>query len=531
MVRVALGVLALALLADTALAAAVWSPWWALAAALPLALAAGVLVHRGRRADPDEPVWPLGKALEITDPDRPETTRAALPLSVLPFGVLFIGGTGAGKTTGVLSLLGAIRRAGHGLAYLDGKGEIDAYRLSVAMGFAPDRFFSSELAHSHTLNLLCGEAEDVLEIATRIFLPPAGSTAYYHDQQRAVLSWMVPLLHASQAPYTARDLFAALASEDALHEAIWRAKQGEAEGYQITLAEAFARREPRDRQEVLGGLLNRMSVYVQGPVADRVNAVDPDIDIAAAAAGGQHLYFHLPYTGVARDIGVAVQEQFGIVARRRQQAGGGPLYPIIADDWGRFVHENYAAITARCRSAGLPQILSFQSIGQMREVAPEFLTVLDDNLATKVVMRVMGEDTAAWAARLLGGYERLGAGVSELGGRQGASLQAAYRPRVEARELRELEPGGAYLSTVIREGAATRNPLWRTRLPYPELERPPENIGWPRPEPEPAGPGPGGLGLWDRHMNGRRWAAVREAASRAPRTDPAPDTPAVEVLS
>jgi hypothetical protein len=84
------------------------------------------------------------------------------------------------------------------------------------------------------------------------------STSYYSDEQRAVLARVIPLLR--------------------------RAAEAGANPVDIELARAWFAQPIAQRLRNVSGLLNRLFVFVNGPYADRLNAYQPDIDIATAVA-------------------------------------------------------------------------------------------------------------------------------------------------------------------------------------------------------------------------------------------------------
>ncbi|MHB8455887.1 MAG: type IV secretory system conjugative DNA transfer family protein [Acidiferrobacterales bacterium] len=478
---------------------------------IPSALAAlgalagiGALFFLLRRAHPAIPAagWQLGPALELTHPDRPTRVKnAVIAPSTLNLGLLIIGAPGAGKTVGVLSYLKQlpVHSPGAGWALFEGKGDIDIYKKSVAMGAAPDHFFSTELPGSETINLFAGDAPDVLDRLTKILIGETASTSFYMDEQRAVLARLVPLLRCLPVATSLRDLYVALTLEEAAREVIDHARAAGADPVEIALAEQWLNQP--NRLKNIAGLLNRLFVFVSGTLAARLNAYQPGIDIPAIVAGGRSLYAHLPLTTLARDVAIALVELFGVEARKRQLGGTEELtpYPLLFDDWGAFFHEGFGPFSARCRSARMPLNFGFQSRAQLDQVSRYFTNELDDTIATKIILRVQGDDTGTHAVRLLGQYDATEVGTSESTGQAGratTSLHTTQRYRIDARQLRELQPGEAYVSTLQKQGERILNPLWKLTLPEPPY-RDWQRIAMPSGRERPLGEG---LNLWDRYM-------------------------------
>ena len=502
-------------------AAVIFLHSWLAGVALLLSLAAAYALLRKRQTQKAAAVgWHLGPALELSNPDRPERiAQACIEPKILNLGMLFIGGPGAGKTES--ATLGFIKSMpehspGCGWVYFEGKGDIDIYKKCVAMGCAPDHFFSSELPGSDTMNLFAGEAHDVIDRLGKVLIGETASTSYYSDEQRAVLARVIPLLRCLPQATNLRDLYVALSVEDAGNELLRRAAEAGADVVDIELARGWFAQPIGNRLKNVSGLLNRLFVFVNGPYADRLNAYQPDIEISRAIAANESIYLHLPLTTFAKDVAIAIIETFGVEARKRQLAGTENLkmYPQLFDDWGAFFHAGFGPYSARCRSAGMPLSFGFQSRAQLDAVGSSFADELDDTIATKIIMRVQGAATAQYAVTLLGQYETHDVGTSESSannGSNGTSLRYAQRARIEPRQLRELQAGEAYISTLAIHDDKMANPLWKLRLPLPAFPGW-QNIAMPVAREHKEGEG---LSLWTRYMNPARLAEIHAAVQSA----------------
>ncbi len=457
--------------------------------------------------------WCLGPALELSNPDRPTPVDMAVIMpDILNLGMLFIGGPGAGKTeSATLGFINAmpIHSPSCGWVYFEGKGDIDIYKKCVAMGNQPQHFFSSELPGSDTINLFAGEAHDVVDRLCKVLIGETASTSFYSDEQRAVLARVVPLLRCLPQATNLRDLYVALSVEDAGNELLRRAREAGANVVDIELARGWFSQPIANRLKNVSGLLNRLFVFVNGQYADRLNAYQPDIDISRAVASNESIYLHLPLTSFAKDVAIAIIETFGVEARKRQLASTENLkmYPQLFDDWGAFFHIGFGPYSARCRSAGMPLSFGFQSRAQLDAVGSSFADELDDTIATKIILRVQGDATSQYAVRLLGQYETHEVGTSESSindGSSSTSLRYMQRARIEPRQLRELQAGEAYISTLAIHDDKMLNPLWKLRLPLPAFPDW-QNISMPSAREHKEGEG---LSLWTRYMNPAKLAEI-----------------------
>ena len=472
---------------------------------------AGFLVVRRRQAVTPATGWRLGSAIELTNPDQPDKVKEAIiSPQILNLGLLIIGSPGSGKTVSVLSYLHQLRAHtdGAGWAFFEGKGDTDIYKKCVAMGEAPTHFFSTELPGSETINLFAGEPHDVVDRLCKILIGETSSTSFYMDEQRAVLARIVPLLRQLPVATNLRDLYVTLCVEDAARELLQQAQDAGTDPVGLSLARQWVATPTKDRIKNIAGLLNRLFVFCSGPYADRLNAYQPDIDIGQVVTSGKSLYLHLPLTSFAKDVAIALVETFGVEARKRQLGGteGLPSFPLIFDDWGAFFHPGFGPFSARCRSAQMPLNFGFQSRAQLDAVSHVFADELDDTIATKFIMRVQGDATSQYAVRLLGMYDVRDVGTSNSPGewRDSTSMRYTQKARIEQRQLRELQPGEVYISTLQQRDDRTVNPLWKLRIPEPPYQDW-KNIPMPAARAHEEGRG---LSLWTRYMNPARLAEI-----------------------
>jgi hypothetical protein len=500
-------------LLDAGVYAALVAPW---ATPVPAAAAAGLAawqLRRARRTQEPEPAtgWKLGPGEDLANPDHPTPVDPVrLDDAALALGALILGGPGSGKTSACVAMLTHFTQSGTGWLNMDGKGEIETYQKSVAAGAVPDHFFSSELPESESLNLMEGDGSDVADRLSRTIIGTTLSTSYYSDEQRAVLLKVVPVLCGLGLPVNLRDLYTTLCVEDAGAELIALARERGVPEQDRRLAESWLNQDFRERVAKISGMLNKLFPLVQGTHADRINAYTPDISLYDVAARGGSLYCHLPYSEYSRDVAVMIVETLSVIARDRQMSSqDAPQFIQVYDDWGGMFHDGFGTYSARCRSAKMPLFFAFQSKAQADAVSPHFSNELDDNIATKMFLRVNGQATAQWAATLAGEYERTELATSQLGDRGGINTSVARRPRLEAATLRALDPGEGIISTLTRDRhGATQNPLYRARIPAPDTSGY-RDVALPDAGSTSHSPADG-LGMWDRYMSPERANAIAQ---------------------
>lgn len=474
-----------------------------------------------RRQTVRQPGWSLGSGLTMTDPERPRNVEdVVLTERALSLGVLGIGAPGSGKTESLLvGLLHyfSSRSPRIGWVAFDGKGQLDVYQKTVASGSKPDWFFSSELPNSHTINLMEGNPEDVTDRLSKVLIGEALSTTFYADEQRSVLLKVVPLLLSLGLRVNLRDLYVALAVEKAGQEILLLAKEMGVDEHTLTTAQSWYRLDFSDRLNSIKGMLNRLFVFVSGPCTDRLNDYHPDISLEQAVNQGERLYFHLPESRFSKDVAVMIIEQLAAIAKRRQQSNleQTNLYPLVFDDWGALFHPGFKPFSARCRSAKMPLSFMFQSRAQLQDVSPTYETELDDNIATKVMLRINGQETAEFACQLMGTYDTREVATSILGQRDGTSMSVREAPRLKPADFKALDPGEAYISTLLQTPTGTRNELYKVKFPLVEMD------GWQTVTVAQTGHAVSdfaedGLNLWSRYMTPQRMKQhLRELGEQA----------------
>ncbi len=447
--------------------------------------------------------WVLGEALELSDPNHPVLVKnAMISKKALNLGVIAMGAQGTGKTESViLGQSKAIKGYSphSGFALFDGKGDIDTYKKFVAMGEKPDYFFSSELPGSDSINLFVGETSDVIDRLTTLLIGETTSTTFYADDQRAVLARLLPLFLNLNLPVNLKDLYVGLTVPAAGRDLLKASRALNLDPSVIQFAEAWFDLPSKTRMKNISGLLNRLIVFITGPHADRLNCYAPDIDFSQMIEKGQTFYAHLPLTAFSRDVAIAIINMFEVEARKRQLAGteGLDVYPLFFDDWSGFFHEGFAPFSARCRSAEMPLSFGFQSKAHLDAVSHTFLNALDDTVATKIIMRTQGGATAKYVQQMLCEFETPEITQSDSVVR-GETLSMRKEYRIDPRQLRELNPGEAYISTLQEEEGETKNPLWKVQLQRPDF------TGWQKillPSAKTHEMGHG-LNFWEKYMAG-----------------------------
>lgn len=537
MLRFMLLFTALVLLVDVALGT-LFISWWAMLAAI----VPGALLFCYFKITPKSERlqihgWDIGQGVDVNNPDQPKSVNVTLEDKALNLGMLGIGGPGSGKTIAAIGLLRYFTFSRKkGWAYWDGKGDLDIYQSAMAAGACPDFFFSCELPHSDTVNVMAGPTEQVIE-QFEITLIKSDSP-YYRNAQRSALKKVVPLLKALQMNISLRDLYVVLSNTDAAMYVMNLAAEKEVQPAIIEAARQFFSIDESERTEQVKGLLNQMESFVLGDFAERLNAYEPTLDLELAAKNNKRVYLHFPLSGRAKDIAIMFSERVGAIANHRQLYERERVaWPQVYDDWGAFFYENFGPITARCRSALMPISFFFQSRGQTDKVdiGRIFTTEITDNIGAMTIMRINGNDTAEWAAKQFGTYESHEVSKGDdNNNRESRHRTVVEKPRVRADALKGLNAGEALISCLVSgEGGRSWNKRYRARFPLPDLSTA-GDFDWPIIQVKDNDEADG-LHLWRDFMNRDRMQqlkakVIEEAENAAARTGPQESLDGVDYL-
>ncbi len=435
----------------------------------------------------------LGKGLNIENPEKPKKIQVHLDLTL---GFLAIGGPKSGKSIFAIVVLEYYTKELRcGWIYWDGKGDIDVYQQAVAVGVKPEKFFSIDLIQTDTVNLINGPTSGVIEAMTQALI--SGGNPFYEVVQREAIGAIVPLLKATGKKVTLRDVYVAIKFDEAAKYAIELANENGADKSIIAVAADYISTPRSDRDQGSKGLLTKMSLFVTGDVAERLNAYNPTLDLIDSAKKGERVYMHLPSSAIARDVSIFFTETIGVIAKNRQLYDRSRvMYPMVFDDWGGFFYDNIGSITARCRSALMPVSYLFQSKGQTDAVENSkiFTTVITDNIGGFFSFRINGNDTSKWVADQFGHFDSKEINAN-------GDIVTVEKPLVRSDQIKNLNAGECYLDTLKSgDGGVSDNIRIKTRVPMPDIYGY-EAIDWPEFKVQPKGDESDCLNFWNTFMD------------------------------
>lgn len=327
--------------------------------------------------------------------------RIFLPDHIRTRHVHILGATGSGKTESIiLNFLRQDIERGLGSIILDAKGD-HSFLSEMERVVSRERLLVFDLSSEKTLGynpLSCGTA---LESAQRLFSSLTWSEEYYKSKALSALQRIFQvhfeiheknptLIEISDYLETPKRYSSFVSNED--------------------FPESLAIAEFQD----LSGLRDQIRSLTMGHLANSLSPKVSEIDLSRAAEGfviyfrlqslmspqivsilGRLVINHLNFlAGTAHR--VRVGEQVEEKAKQRK------LVPVYFDEFASFACSEFADLISKARSAGFALHFSHQSIGDVMEVSPGFLSRITDNAATKIVLRINDPDSAEFFSRAFG---------------------------------------------------------------------------------------------------------------------------------
>jgi hypothetical protein len=322
-------------------------------------------------------------------------TSLYLPRSIRRRHVHIIGATGSGKTESViLNLLFQDVACGAGAIILDAKG--DHSILTALENVVPkERILVFDLgSNDRSAYNPLREGTD-LEAAQRLFSSLNWSEQYYQSKAQTALFRLFQNFRArcGQNP-TLRDLSFSLEDSENFSNAV------RATDY----PDSASKTDYKD----LAGLKDQIRTLCSGHLAETLSPPPNEGINLSKALKDSVIYFRLQSLmspALVTTVGKLVVNNLAYLAgssHRDAQGVGAPFCPVFLDEFASFASPEFADLISKARSAGFALHFSHQSVGDLMEVSPGFLSRISDNSATKIVLRVNDPDTAEYFSRTFG---------------------------------------------------------------------------------------------------------------------------------
>ena len=336
----------------------------------------------------------------------------------LGYHVDMIAPSGAGKTTTLKSLIADRIGRGHGVIFLDLKGEFDVvswiYRAAKHFGreeeirllsltnrelsvpYNPIKHGSAHELHSQLMNAMPWSEEYYRKIASVALMTVLRGLCEYRDKtgERFTLLHLYSLL---ERPGLLR----------AFNEKL--ARLGCPSSQDIArLAEQLDRPSEKDKLSGLVANLNLLIFSAAGPLLTE-DAARGSFDFKEAVDEGRISYFLMNSLKLKESASVLgkmiLQDLMSFVGERYAQIDRGtPHRPItlIIDEFASFAIPEFIEFMDRARGAGIGIVIAHQSRADLRAISPEFQERIEANSNTTIVSGIKSSQDAEHYAGMIG---------------------------------------------------------------------------------------------------------------------------------
>lgn len=337
---------------------------------------------------PSEKAVRLGKEHELGFP-------VYLPDSIRSRHVHVLGATGSGKTESViLNFLKQDVNRKLGAIILDAKG--DASFLAILRELVPEKHLRVfDLSNPQSLAFNPLEVGGPMEAAQRLFASLTWSEEYYKSK---ALSALQQLFESHHRKYSLNPTLAEIAGY-LKNAATYGSNATEQDTPEDQIKKDFAELSGL-RDQVLSLCNSHLKSLLSPPAGAGVQL--------SQASQGVVIYFRLQSLlspKVVSSVGKLLINCLAYMAgsaHRETTVSAKTLVPVYLDEFASFACPEFADLISKARSAGYALHFSHQSVGDLADVSPGFLSQITDNSATKIVMRVNDPDTAEFFSRAFG---------------------------------------------------------------------------------------------------------------------------------
>ncbi|MGE0632374.1 MAG: type IV secretory system conjugative DNA transfer family protein [Pseudobdellovibrionaceae bacterium] len=322
-----------------------------------------------------------------------------LPDQIRTRHVHILGATGSGKTESViLNFLRQDVERDMGSIILDAKGD-HSFLKELSAWVPRHRLFVFDLSDPHSIGYDPLEMGSPIEAAQRLFSSMTWSEEYYKSKALTALQRIFQThFEINERNPKLIEIANYLETPDAYSSFV----------ISKDFPQALAVKEFQD----LSGLRDQVHSLTIAHLRNTLSPTDQNrIDLANAGKGAV-IYFRLQSLispQIVATLGKLIINHLNFLAgtahREQDQAKQKKLVPVYFDEFASFACLEFADLISKARSAGFALHFSHQSVGDVMEIAPGFLSRITDNSATKIILRINDPDSAEFFARCFGTKE------------------------------------------------------------------------------------------------------------------------------
>jgi conjugal transfer pilus assembly protein TraD len=368
---------------------------------------------------------------------------------------LIVGASGAGKSTTMLSILGAQIRRGRPVIAIDMKGSpgfaAELQRAAAASARAV-RIFTPD-GPGHWNPLAYGNATALKDklIATERFSEP-----HYQRAAERYVQTVLTVLHARDAGAPARlDQVVALMEPRRLAVSLRGVPEPLAERVLDYLGGLTG-----DQVSAARGLGTRLALLSESCAGPYLAADGPErqtVDLRAGLQGGDVILFSLNasvYGKLAAQLGALAIQDLVSASGYRLSESPGPPATIAIDEFSALGSDQVLALLARARESGISVLTATQEMADLQRAAPGFRDQVLGIVGVKIAHRQDVPESAEMIAKMAGTHwvweeTRHVRGLLQPGNGPRASRREVERFLVHPNEIKTLPVGHAVALTKL----------------------------------------------------------------------------------
>jgi hypothetical protein len=385
------------------------------------------------------------------------------PTSSLHENVQIVGGTGTGKTHYVIKpFIEQTIKQGLGCFISDVKGNMFpdvAFYVSQA-GRTLRHFSLIDPKHFHYYNPLYGNNPDAISnrLYTALYSDATNGEPYYSLLAEAFLRNVIGLLKQEIETLIFEDVLFAAQEADSFKTIGSFCSKYSNTPYASYFRDQWMGKSPKERRIELAGLVNKLQRFCNSEWAYLLNTRKPDIRMADVVANGEVFLFSpnfARYPQDAKALSILAMMDLSEQMADRYRVTPEKPFRVFLDEFYNLAYPQFIDFINKCREAQVNLFLAHQSLGDLRNVSPEFQEQVMNTASNKIILRVNDPDTAESFARQFGTeLDREARVTSYLADHTiaGYSVPITEKFRFHPNRIKELRTGQAIVKVVADGG-------------------------------------------------------------------------------
>lgn len=399
-----------------------------------------------------------------------EAGKVMIPTESLDMHVHILGGTGSGKSrNGIYPWINqTIVEHKLGCFIYDVKSNMARNTLYYAkQANRMDDLLYFNLLHpelSLTWNPLAEGSPT--EIANRVFCSlyyeSDPSARYYYELASAVLNNLVPLLMKEYPVINFQMLFDCLNDLRDMKELRKLCDRHRDTNEAKYFENNWISKTLKQKQEELGGLLNKLQRFCNRDWSPLINSLEPDITLKDVITNGKIFYFGVAnskYPDDARALSIlAIMNLSESLTDRFERKPEKP-FRVFLDEFYNAAYNKFVDLINKARDAKIEFFLSHQDFSDLNAVNKDFARQISSNARTKVFFSIDDPETAEYAASVFGTVEDKDTKVFSYDTREtpfarpaGYTMPDGRKFRVDPDSIKELPDGYAFVKIRFKHG-------------------------------------------------------------------------------